>query len=62
MSPSLREYKSNIRDVSFSSLEKIRNVRVRQFNYKNVVNELYKMREAKDSNNPPLIKYTTGQL
>ncbi|PGV84966.1 hypothetical protein COD86_30995, partial [Bacillus cereus] len=43
MSPSLREYKSNIRDVSFSALEKIRNVRVREFNYKNAVNELYKM-------------------
>ncbi|UGO49431.1 tail protein [Bacillus Phage vB_BanS_McSteamy] len=54
MSPSLREYKSNIRDVSFSALEKIRNVRVRQFNYKNAVNELYKMREEKDSNDPPL--------
>lgn len=47
MSPSLREYKSNIRDVSFSALEKIRNVRVRQFNYKNAVNELYKMREER---------------
>ncbi|MCH4566030.1 phage tail spike protein [Bacillus sp. ES1-5] len=54
MSPSLREYKSNIRDVSFSALEKIRNVRVRQFNYKNAVNELYKMREKKDPNDPPL--------
>lgn len=54
MSPSLREYKSNIRDVSFSALEKIRNVRVRQFNYKNAVNELYKMREEKDPNDPPL--------
>ncbi|AZJ20722.1 peptidase S74 [Bacillus wiedmannii bv. thuringiensis] len=54
MSPSLREYKSNIREVSFSALEKIRNVRVRQFNYKNAVNELYKMREEKDSNDPPL--------
>ncbi|QUG82412.1 phage tail spike protein [Bacillus nitratireducens] len=54
MSPSLREYKSNIRDVSFSALEKIRNVRIRQFNYKNAVNELYKMREEKDPNDPPL--------
>ncbi|SME08254.1 Reovirus sigma C capsid protein [Bacillus mobilis] len=54
MSPSLREYKSNIRDVSFSALEKIRNVRVREFNYKNAVNELYKMREEKDPNDPPL--------
>ena len=54
MSPSLREYKYNIRDVSFSALEKIRNVRVRQFNYKNAVNELYKMREEKDPNDPPL--------
>ncbi|WP_306008112.1 phage tail spike protein [Bacillus sp. MMSF_3353] len=54
MSPSLREYKSNIRDVSFSALEKIRNVRVRQFNYKNAVNELYKMRAEKDPNDPPL--------
>ncbi|WP_237981748.1 phage tail spike protein [Bacillus thuringiensis] len=54
MSPSLREYKSNIRDVSFSALEKIRNVRVRQFNYKNAVNELYKMREERDPNEPPL--------
>ncbi|PGT20739.1 phage tail spike protein [Bacillus cereus] len=54
MSPSLREYKSNIRDVSFSALEKIRNVRVRQFNYKNAVNELYKMREEKDPTDPPL--------
>ncbi|HFJ9371862.1 peptidase S74 [Bacillus cereus] len=54
MSPSLREYKSNIRDVSFSALEKIRNLRIRQFNYKNAVNELYKMREEKDHNDPPL--------
>ncbi|MED3078396.1 phage tail spike protein [Bacillus wiedmannii] len=54
MSPSLREYKSNIRDVSFSALEKIRNVQVRQFNYKNAVNELYKMREERDPNEPPL--------
>ncbi|WP_306008334.1 phage tail spike protein [Bacillus sp. MMSF_3353] len=54
MSPSLREYKSNIRDVSFSALEKIRNVRVRQFNYKNAVNELYKMRAEKDPNDSPL--------
>ncbi|PEP36112.1 peptidase S74 [Bacillus wiedmannii] len=54
MSPSLREYKSNIRDVSFSALEKIRNVRVRQFNYKNAVNELYKMREERGPNEPPL--------
>ncbi|PHF00545.1 peptidase S74 [Bacillus wiedmannii] len=54
MSPSLREYKSNIRDVSFSALEKIRNIRVRQFNYKNAVNELYKMREERDPNEPPL--------
>ncbi|MED3079282.1 phage tail spike protein [Bacillus wiedmannii] len=54
MSPSLREYKSNIRDVSFSALEKIRNVRVRQFNYKNAVNELYKMREERDPNEPLL--------
>ncbi|MEV5110925.1 phage tail protein [Bacillus sp. LBA3-1-1.1] len=54
MSPSLREYKSNIRDVSFSALEKIRNLRIRQFNYKNAVNELYKMREEKDPSEPPL--------
>ncbi|OOR20923.1 phage tail spike protein [Bacillus mycoides] len=54
MSPSLREYKSNIRDVSFSALEKIRNIRVREFNYKNAVNELYKMREEKNPNNPPV--------
>ncbi|MGQ3740717.1 phage tail spike protein, partial [Bacillus sp. Fil] len=54
MSPSLREYKSNIRDISFSALEKIRNVRVREFNYKNAVNELYKMREEKDPNDPPV--------
>ncbi|MDR4172136.1 phage tail spike protein [Bacillus nitratireducens] len=54
MSPSLREYKSNIRDVSFSALEKIRNVKIRQFNYKNAVNELYKMREEKNPNDPPL--------
>ncbi|QWI68513.1 phage tail protein [Bacillus mycoides] len=54
MSPSLREYKSNIRNVSFSALEKIRNVRVREFNYKNAVNELYKMREEKDANDPPV--------
>ncbi|MFV1458192.1 tail fiber domain-containing protein, partial [Bacillus mycoides] len=53
MSPSLREYKSNIRNVSFSALEKIRDVRVREFNYKNAVNELYKMREEKDPNDPP---------
>ncbi|UOB98830.1 MULTISPECIES: phage tail spike protein [Bacillus cereus group] len=54
MSPSLREYKSNIREVSFSALEKIRNIRVRQFNYKNAVNELYKMRKERDPNEPPL--------
>ncbi|MFF1992828.1 phage tail spike protein [Bacillus mycoides] len=54
MSPSLREYKSNIRDVSFSALEKIRNVRVREFNYKNAVNALYKMREEKDPDDPPV--------
>lgn len=54
MTPSLREYKSNIRDVSFSALEKIRNLRIRQFNYKNAVNELYRMREEKAPNDPPL--------
>ncbi|MBY7120668.1 phage tail protein [Bacillus sp. 16GRE42] len=54
MTPSLRAYKSNIRDVSFSALEKIRNVRIRQFNYKNAVNELYRMREEKAPNDPPL--------
>ncbi|MBG9536731.1 hypothetical protein ABE43_08350 [Bacillus thuringiensis] len=54
MSPSLREYKSNIRDVSFSALEKIRNLRIRQFNYKNAVNELYRMREEKNLSDPPL--------
>ncbi|WP_199795394.1 phage tail spike protein, partial [Bacillus thuringiensis] len=54
MSPSLREYKSNIRDISFSALEKIRNLKIRQFNYKNAVNELYQMREEKDPNDPPL--------
>ncbi|MDX5914114.1 phage tail spike protein [Bacillus cereus group sp. BfR-BA-01026] len=52
--PSLREYKSNIRDVSFSALEKIRSLKIRQFNYKNAVNELYRMREEKSSNDPPL--------
>ncbi|KXY32228.1 hypothetical protein AT269_20345 [Bacillus cereus] len=56
MSPSLREYKSNIRDVAFSALEKIRNLRIRQFNYKNAVNELYRMREEKDPNDSPLTK------
>ncbi|HHT7112199.1 TPA: phage tail spike protein [Bacillus cereus] len=54
MSPSLREYKSNIRDVSFSALEKIRSLKIRQFNYKNAVNELYRMREEKSPNDPPL--------
>ncbi|MBG9826855.1 phage tail spike protein [Bacillus wiedmannii] len=54
MSPSLREYKSNIRDISFSALEKIRNLRIRQFNYKNAVNELYRMREEKNLSDPPL--------
>ncbi|PEX50201.1 peptidase S74 [Bacillus cereus] len=54
MSPSLREYKSNIRDVSFAALEKIRNLRIRQFNYKNAVNELYRMREEKNLSDPPL--------
>ena len=54
MTPSLREYKSNIRDIPFSALEKIRNLRIRQFNYKNAVNELYKRREEKDPNDPPL--------
>ncbi|OUB08688.1 peptidase S74 [[Bacillus thuringiensis] serovar konkukian] len=54
MTPSLREYKSNIRDISFSALEKIRNLRIRQFNYKNAVNELYRMREEKAPNGPPL--------
>ncbi|PFA53740.1 peptidase S74 [Bacillus anthracis] len=54
MTPSLRAYKSNIRDVSFSALEKIRNVRIRQFNYKNAVNELYRMRDEKAPNDPPL--------
>ncbi|MBG9540420.1 phage tail spike protein [Bacillus thuringiensis] len=54
MTPSLREYKSNIRDISFSALEKIRNLRIRQFNYKNAVNELYRMREEKSPNDPPL--------
>ncbi|PEO24741.1 tail fiber domain-containing protein, partial [Bacillus wiedmannii] len=50
----LREYKSNIRDISFSALEKIRNLRIRQFNYKNAVNELYRMREEKNLSDPPL--------
>ncbi|PFS62574.1 peptidase S74 [Bacillus cereus] len=54
MSPSLREYKSNIRDISFAALEKIRNLRIRQFNYKNAVNELYRMREEKNLSEPPL--------
>ncbi|WP_200891435.1 tail fiber domain-containing protein [Bacillus cereus] len=54
MTPSLREYKSNIRDISFSALEKIRSLKIRQFNYKNAVNELYRMREEKGPNDPPL--------
>ncbi|WP_436863951.1 phage tail spike protein [Bacillus fungorum] len=54
MTPSLREYKSNIRDISFSALEKIRNLKIRQFNYKNAVNELYRMREEKAPDDPPL--------
>ncbi|HFK1434021.1 TPA: phage tail spike protein [Bacillus cereus] len=54
MTPSLREYKSNIRDISFSALEKIRSLKIRQFNYKNAVNELYRMREEKSPNDPPL--------
>ncbi|USL16117.1 phage tail spike protein [Bacillus thuringiensis] len=54
MTPSLREYKSNIRDISFSALEKIRSLKIRQFNYKNAVNKLYRMREEKGPNDPPL--------
>ncbi|MBE7140868.1 phage tail spike protein [Bacillus paranthracis] len=54
MTPSLREYKSNIRDISFSALEKIRSLKIRQFNYKNAVNELYRMREEKGPDDPPL--------
>ncbi|QOQ37148.1 minor structural protein [Bacillus phage F16Ba] len=54
MTPSLREYKSNIRDISFSALEKIRSLKIRQFNYKNAVNELYRMREERSPNAPPL--------
>ncbi|MGK9485104.1 phage tail spike protein [Bacillus tropicus] len=54
MTPSLREYKSNIRDISFSALEKIRSLKIRQFNYKNAVNELYRMRKEKSPNDPPL--------
>ncbi|GMR66496.1 phage tail spike protein [Bacillus basilensis] len=54
MTPSLREYKSNIRDISFSALEKIRSLKIRQFNYKNAVNELYRMREEKSPNDPLL--------
>ncbi|HHK5596979.1 TPA: phage tail spike protein [Bacillus tropicus] len=54
MTPSLREYKSNIRDISFSALEKIRSLKIRQFNYKNAVNELYRMREERNPNDPPL--------
>lgn len=54
MTPSLREYKSNIRDISFSALEKIRSLKIRQFNYKNAVNELYLMREERNPNDPPL--------
>ncbi|MGE6847722.1 phage tail spike protein [Bacillus tropicus] len=54
MTPSLREYKSNIRDISFSALEKIRSLKIRQFNYKNAVNELYRMREEKSLSDPPL--------
>ncbi len=54
MTPSLRDYKSNIRDISFSALEKIRSLKIRQFNYKNAVNELYRMREEKSPNDPPL--------
>ncbi|MCU4999544.1 phage tail spike protein [Bacillus tropicus] len=54
MTPSLREYKSNIRDISFSALEKVRSLKIRQFNYKNAVNELYRMREEKNPDDPPL--------
>ncbi|UYW68528.1 phage tail spike protein [Bacillus cereus] len=54
MTPSLREYKSNIRDISFSALEKIRSLKIRQFNYKNAVNELYRMREEKGPDDTPL--------
>ncbi|AJH76113.1 hypothetical protein DJ86_2301 [Bacillus cereus ATCC 4342] len=54
MTPSLREYKSNIRDISFSALEKIRSLKIRQFNYKNAVNELYRMRVERNLNDPPL--------
>ncbi|EEM17177.1 MULTISPECIES: tail fiber domain-containing protein [Bacillus] len=51
---SLREYKSNIRDVPFSALEKVRNAKIREFNYKGDTNLLYEMRENKDPNDPPL--------
>ncbi|MED1478235.1 phage tail spike protein [Bacillus pseudomycoides] len=54
IAPSLREYKSNIRDVPFSALEKVRNAKIREFNYKGDTNLLYEMRENKDPNDPPL--------
>ncbi|WJE51151.1 phage tail spike protein [Bacillus cereus] len=54
ISPSLREYKSNIIDIPFSALEKIRNAKIREFTYKSDVNELYEMRENKDPNDPPI--------
>ncbi|MEN1938982.1 hypothetical protein AAIE21_26515 [Paenibacillus sp. 102] len=40
--------------MPFSALEKVRNAKVRAFNYKGDVNLLYEMRENKAPNDPPL--------
>ncbi|MGE1107140.1 tail fiber domain-containing protein [Bacillus wiedmannii] len=51
---SQRKYKTNIRDVQFSALEKIMALNIQQYNLKTDMEQLYEMRMNRQDNNPVL--------
>ncbi|KAA0791759.1 phage tail spike protein [Bacillus sp. BPN334] len=51
---SQRKYKTNIRDVQFSALEKIMALNIQQYNLKTDMEQLYEMRMNRQDNDPVL--------
>ncbi|PEC82116.1 phage tail spike protein [Bacillus cereus] len=51
---SQRKYKTNIRDVQFSALEKIMALNIQQYNLKTDMEQLYEMRMNRQENDPVL--------
>ena len=51
---SQRKYKTNIRDVQFSALEKIMALNIQQYNLKTDMEQLYEMRMNRQDNEPVL--------